>query len=205
MLAWMRCVIGKFQSVSGTPLKWQPYLSTSRACLQRSPPFAFRVTGKRWQGCVYGNVCMCECRCMTAILAVNPVIKSSTNTQTAAFKAERGHAALFFFDFSDFCSAQIVFFQENWVKSLPTWELNLLESSWRCLYIHTHTHVPILHSFPGWNGSPLGIHFSAYYTSEVLQAPARNRSAFLCFTPELSFHLSVCQLQSHTKGKSAVG
>lgn len=48
----MRCVIGKFQSVSGTPLKWQPYLSTSRACLQRSPPFAFRVTGKKWQGCV---------------------------------------------------------------------------------------------------------------------------------------------------------
>lgn len=55
--------------------------------------------------------------------------KLDSNTQTAAFKAERGHAALFFFDFSDFCSAQIVFFQENWVKSLPTWELNLLESS----------------------------------------------------------------------------
>lgn len=67
---------------------------------------------------------------MTAILAVNPLIKNSTLTlKTAAFKAERGHAALFFFDFSDFCRAQIVFFQENWVKSLPTWELNLLESS----------------------------------------------------------------------------
>lgn len=135
----MRCVIGKFQSVSGTPLKWQPYLSTSRACLQRSPPFAFRVTGKRWQGCV--RECLhVRVQVYDSYLSCKPSHKKlDSNTQTAAFKAERGHAALFFFDFSDFCSAQIVFFQENWVKSLPTWELNLLESSWRCLYIHTHT------------------------------------------------------------------
>lgn len=98
----MRCVIGKFQSISGTPLKWQPYLSTSRACLQRSPPFAFRVTSKRWQGCVYGNVCMCECRCMTAILAVNPLIKNSTLTLKLLRLKQREHAALFFLWFFRF-------------------------------------------------------------------------------------------------------
>lgn len=96
------------------------------------------------------GVCVREClhvrvQVYDSYLSCKPSHKKlDSNTQTAAFKAERGHAALFFFDFSDFCSAQIVFFQENWVKSLPIWELNLLESSWRCLYIHTHTHVPIL-------------------------------------------------------------
>lgn len=95
----MRCVIGKFQSVSGTPLKWQPYLSTSRACLQRSPPFAFRVTGKRWQGCV--RECLhVRVQVYDSYLSCKPSHKKlDSNTQTAAFKAERGNAALFLWFF----------------------------------------------------------------------------------------------------------
>lgn len=199
----MRCVIGKFQSVSGTPLKWQPYLSTSRACLQRSPPFAFRVTGKRWQGCV--RECLhVRVQVYDSYLSCKPSHKKlDSNTQTAAFKAERGHFFLWFFRFLQ-CTDCVLPGKLGEITShlgaeSPREQLKV------SVYTHTHTHVPILHSFPGWNGSPLGIHFSAYYTSEVLQAPARNRSAFLCYTPELSFHLSVCQLQSRTKGKRAVG
>lgn len=51
------CVIGNFKVSTALPFKWQPHPCHGRPCLHWSPPFAFRVTSKRWQACV----CVCVC------------------------------------------------------------------------------------------------------------------------------------------------
>lgn len=89
-----------YQSVAGTPLKWQPHLSSSWVCLQWSPPFAFRVTSKRWQGCV----CVCVCACASAG-GMTDILEVSAQTPTDLFKSNVQAASL---DFSDFTSDNLL-------------------------------------------------------------------------------------------------
>ena len=199
--AWPKCVIGNFSaSPPPLPLPWQPHLSASRLPTI-TPHLHLEWVAKGDKGvcvCVCVRVTACQCRSVTVIWDVSTLWKILTQTYwlTSILKLSRRQTANL--DFLLICA---VSGKKNWEKSICIQYLNHPEGNLRCLYAHIHTHTHTFSRVCLAVMVPLWFFFPP--NNKVLQAPAGNRSAFLCFTPDPSVYLSVCQ--SHIKGNRARG